>query len=113
MTEQANLFEPASGIQKALESPIAANADPDTSHEAARKITDSGKREGQLMGVLALVKRYPLCTSMELAIRSRTYDRYILARRLPELASGGLVLRRTPRQCTVSGLRAITWEAAT
>ena len=97
-------------IEKAMRHPIAAAYDPETSRESAEKITASGKREGQLQGVLALVKRYPLSTSLELASHS-SFDRYVIARRLPELASAHLVVRRSPRECLVSGNKSVTWEA--
>lgn len=54
-------------IELALQCPVAANADPVTSHQAAREVTRSGKRASQLFGVLELVKKHPLSTSLELA----------------------------------------------
>lgn len=107
MSTQGQLFP---GIQAALRSPVAASADPETSHLAAKEITESGTREIQLHKVLELVRKYPLCTSMELSVRGKM-DRYVTARRLPELAAGHLVSRRTARTCTVSGKKAVTWEA--
>ena len=97
-------------IDKALEHPIAANLDPVTSFQAAKEITASGKRHGQLIGVLALVKLYPRSTSLELS-RHSGFDRYVIARRLPELASAGLVVRRDARLCMVGNRPAVTWEA--
>ena len=97
-------------IGQALEHPIAANADPTTSFLAAKEVTQSGNREGQLLGVLALVKRYPQSTSLELSRRSGL-DRYVIARRLPELASAGLVIQCAARRCMVGNRPAVTWEA--
>ena len=97
------------GIERALRVLVAAKNDPAPSKEAAEAITRSGKREGQLLGVLALVRRYPLSTSLELSRHG--FDRYVIARRLPELAAAGLVLRRKVRQCTVGNRPATTWEA--
>ena len=109
MIQQQFEFAP-SLIQAAMKRPIAAKDDPETSFLAAKRITESGKREGQLQGVLALVRKYPLSTSLELASHSQ-FDRYVIARRLPELASAGLIARRGPRICTVSGSKAVIWEA--
>lgn len=96
--------------KKVMESPIAAKVDPSTSHQAAKEITESGQREIQLRAVLGLVQKYPLCTSLELARRSGL-DRHMIARRLPELRAGHLVNQRSARCCTVSGKKAVTWEA--
>lgn len=90
--------------------PIARRSDPETSHLAAGEVTASGRREGQLLGVLALVRKYPLSTSLELAQKS-TFDRYVTARRLPELEHSGLVVKRAARLCTVGNRLAVTWEA--
>ena len=109
MNQDAFEFAP-NPIHKALQHPIAASADPETSHSAGREITASGKRHGQLLGVLALVKRYPRLTSLELS-RKSTFDRFITARRLPELASAGLVIRGAARRCTVGNRASVTWEA--
>ncbi len=69
--------------------PIARKTDPESSHEAAARITDSGKRKRQIDEALARVRRHPGKTSLELS--DMELDRYILARRLPELEKLGLV----------------------
>jgi hypothetical protein len=97
-------------IDQALAVPVARRSDPEPSHSAAREMTSSGRREGQLQGVLALVRKYPLSTSLELASRSQ-FDRYVIARRLPELERAHLVTKRSVRQCTVGNRPATTWEA--
>lgn len=101
---QQSLFE------EALSTPIARASDPRTSHLSAREVTESGTRERQLDRCLELVKRYPLSTSAELA-KFGKIDRYIAGRRLPELMEGKLVMQRAARYCTVSGRKAVTWEA--
>lgn len=103
----------APGIERALRSPIAASSDPDTSHLAAKAVTESGQREGQLLAVLAVLKKYPRLTSMELAHHASEPDkmRFICARRLPELERGGLVRRAGKRECSISGMKATIWEA--
>lgn len=108
---QQHLFDNATfaAIEKSLRAPISAKADPSTSREAAAKITHSGKREGQQLAALALVRKYPGCTSLELARKGGTMDRYVLARRLPEIERGGLVYQSTPKVCGISGHKAVTW----
>lgn len=109
---QRHLFDNPvyAGIERALHSPVAARRDPVTSHQAAREITASGKREGQCLAVLALVKKYPRRTSLELS-HCGGLERHTIARRLPELEKGGLIKRAGIRECAV-GLRLATiWEA--
>lgn len=110
---QGHLFEsPISvGIDRAMRSPVSATADPDTSHQAAKEITASGQREGQCLGVLALVKRYPDCTAFELSVKGRTYDRYIIGRRLSELEHGKLIRKSGTKVCGISGHKACIWQA--
>ena len=110
---QGHLFESPQivGIERALRSHISAKADPRTSKEAEGAITSSGLREGQCLGVLALVRKFPDSTSLELSVKGRTYDRYIIARRLPELERGGLIAKSGVKVCGVSGKKATTWKA--
>lgn len=111
---QGHLFEsPISvGIDQAMRAPISASADPDTSRLAAAEITKSGKRQGQCMGILALVKKYPDCTSFELSRkRGCKYDRSTVAKRLPNLEHGKLVFKSGTKVCGVSGKKAVTWRA--
>lgn len=91
--------------------PIARKSDPVSSKEAAHKLTDSGKRQTQCNTILALVKRYPGRTSLELAELTFEFDRYIFARRLADLEHMGLVRKASVRTCKESGNRAVTWEA--
>lgn len=94
-------------------SPIARRTDPITSHEAADAITKDGTRASQRHTVLLMVRRRPGHTSAELAA-SNNADRYVLARRLPDLRDhGGLVYNGLePRVCKVTGKRAQTWWPA-
>lgn len=90
--------------------PIARDSDPESSHEAAREITQSGARMRQLEIVLNAVRERPGCTSLELSTRIRL-DRYAVARRLPELESAGLIRRGEIRLCSVGERKGITWYA--
>lgn len=88
--------------------PIARNADPISSHLAAREITESGVRGNQAQVAFSAVQRHPGLTSFELSNHC-WLDRYQAARRLPELQESGLVEKAMIRRCTVSGRPAVTW----
>jgi len=92
-----------------IQTPAARNSDPETSHLAAEEITKSGKRKAQQQKVLNAVKKFPNRTSAEIANRSKL-DRYAVARRLPELATAGLVKRGNARQCRINHRQAIVWS---
>ncbi len=89
--------------------PIAANVDPVTSHFAAAEITRSGLRSCQKAAVLAGLRMYPNLTSAELAV-TWALDRYLVARRLPDLMHDGLVEQGEIRNCRVTGRKAVTWK---
>lgn len=86
----------------------ARNTDPDTSHEAAHELVDSGAQAQQQAQVATAVRQYPGLTSRELAF-SAGLDRHMVARRLPELESDGLVVHGAPRICSMSRKRCQTW----
>ena len=92
--------------------PLARNADPLSSHVAAEEVAASGRRDSQKREILEWLRSHagdgPV-TSMELA-RSAGLDRYVVARRLPDLERDGLVRRCAMRECGVSGRPAITWR---
>lgn len=92
--------------------PIAANLDPITSHIAADSITRSGVRGNQKRKVLDALERYPGRTSAELAL-AMAADRYMVAKRLPDLLHDGLVEQGAIRACRVSGRPAVTWRVKT
>ena len=88
--------------------PIARHNDPETSHAAAEEITKSGARGRQAMEVLEALRQHPSSTSAELAEASGI-DRYVTARRLPELEKAGFVARSLIRPCKATGRKALTW----
>ena len=83
---------------------------PLTSHLAADEITRSGKRASQKAEIVSWLRmqQRPL-TSMEIA-HAATMDRYMVARRLPDLERDGRVERCAMRECTESNRPAITWR---
>jgi hypothetical protein len=99
--------------------PRARTTDPETSHEAAAKVLASGQlRESQRITLDAVTSR-PGSTAVELAAalagtpcrglaRDRSWWRFELSRRLPELVPVH-VRRGKPRECRVSGSCQTTW----
>lgn len=80
-------------------------SDPDTSHEAAKEVEDSGKASAQRSRCLALVRKSPGMTAGEIQARLG----FLAHKRLPELRDLYLVRNGEARKCTVSGTRRITW----
>jgi len=90
-----------------IRTPASRTSDPVTSHEAEEEITANGKRQAQQNEVLAMVQRNQGCTSAEIAAAEEV-DRYMVARRLPELAPDH-VFKGKPRKCRESDRRAVVW----
>ena len=90
----------------------ARSTDPQTSHDAARHIVSSGQQALQQNQALDAVRCHPGLTSNELA-QASGFDRYMLARRLPELCDHDRVVRGDARKCDVSGRSAATWWPVT
>lgn len=83
--------------------------DPASSHEAAARIENTGKAEGQRMRFLAAVQQHPGLTAAELAQHTPGLDRYAANRRLADLAEEGVVYRGDIRECAVLHTRCMTW----
>lgn len=91
--------------------PLAAAGDPASSHLAAHELTSSGRRDSQKREILEWLRRQPRpLTSAEIA-HAASIDRYVCARRLPDLQRDGLVERCAMRECVATGRQAITWRA--
>lgn len=99
---------PTHGLQQPA-SNLARRSDPETSHEAAQEVTDSGSADQQRSIVAALVRKYPSRTSDELAQLTPRLDRWQAARRLPEVERAGLIQRGEARHSEVSGRKGVTW----
>lgn len=87
---------------------LARSIDISTSHEAGSYVAASGIQRDQRSMAAAAVKRHPGLTSMKLADVTGL-DRYMLARRLPELLKTKQVWRGPAMPCPVSGRSACTW----
>ncbi len=108
MTIQPGLFDPIEPFPN--REPIAANADPASSHIAAREITESGLRGRQKREVLEALRACGMQrTSAEVAYDSKL-DRHMVARRLPDLREDGLVEQCEMHTCGVTGRKAVTWR---
>ena len=94
--------------------PRARTTDARSSHEAAALVERTGTAKAQAQRVYTALLRYPNSTSMELS-RSARIERYVVARRLPELAAAGRVERIEPTEntapCAISNKRVIRWCA--
>ncbi|MDE2100900.1 MAG: winged helix-turn-helix domain-containing protein [Patescibacteria group bacterium] len=90
--------------------PIAANQDPETSHESARRVNASGSRKAHARMVLELVRLHPGSTSCELHAAQYVLDRHEVSRRLSDLLHAGLVRQETARPCRIKGTRMVTWR---
>ncbi|MFG6111151.1 winged helix-turn-helix domain-containing protein [Stenotrophomonas nematodicola] len=86
----------------------ARDTDIGTSHEAAVHVVATGIQAWQQDRAAAAVKAHPGLTSMELA-KATGHDRYMLARRLPELLDTARVWRGPKKTCKVSRISACTW----
>lgn len=97
------LFDPA---------PLAATADPDTSHASAREHVASGAQGEHCRRVLELVRMAPGSTYVELwegqSGRQILRDVEIM-RRLNDLRHAGLVRQGPPRTCRVKGTKMVVW----
>lgn len=82
--------------------------DPETSQIAAQRHVDSKANEHQREHVLACLRKYFGCTSSELA-QHFSLDRFMVARRLPDLEKLGLAYKGNKRICAVSGSLCVTW----
>lgn len=91
----------------------ARNDDPSSSHEAAEHVVSSGLQAQQHSLAASAVHKHPGLTSLELA-RATGLDRFMLARRLPELQRNGLIVRGMVRKCSASnGRSGVTWFPVT
>lgn len=92
--------------------PLTAKGDPWTSREAARELTRSGMRAEQKLAVLKALQQHPGTTSAELA-RESGLDRFLCARRLPDLRADDLVTNGVPQEtrvCRVTGRPSLVWR---
>ena len=90
--------------------PRAANVDPATSHEAARKIAEHADKQAEVVAEAVIAN--PGHTSAELA-SMHGLDRHMVARRLPEAERAGWVRRGAAKVCSVTGHKALTWTSET
>lgn len=109
MEPQQLLFFPADEATAAETKPLVHRADPITSLMAARELVESGRLGQQLHAVLAALRAWSGSTSDELAEQSGI-DRFVCARRLPDLARLGLAKKGPRRESRMTGRQGVTWE---
>ncbi len=91
--------------------PLARNTDPQTSHDAARAETASGRAACHRRIALETLRKHPGCTSGELALWC-TLKRHQAARRLSDLKSAGLAVHGDARLCRIVRRSCVTWWPA-
>ncbi len=103
MSDQRDLFGDT-------EPPRARPSHPDTSHEAARAITQDGTVGRNQNRTLDALRRHPGMTTNELedidGVRGGTYRK-----RMSELETMGLAFRVAKRPCRITHRNAYAWEA--
>lgn len=97
-----------------LEDRLSRKNDPVTSHIAAQDIVSSGvfERQKDIVYDFLIEKNMEGInpTSAELAAMGNM-DRYTPSRRLPDLEKEGKVKKMSPRTCTVTKKKCVTWFA--
>ncbi len=85
------------------------NTDPVSSYDSAKEHFNSGAHECQKQRVLEALTQFPNSTSHELAHKSGL-DRYMIARRLPDLEHNELVKKSGTRKCSISSRQVTVWD---
>jgi predicted transcriptional regulator len=88
--------------------PLSRQTDPGTSRLAAKELAASGIYGRQKRMVYEGLKRNNGTTSAELAQRIGV-DRYVTARRLPDLEREGIVRKGPARLCEITNSLCVTW----
>lgn len=95
--------------------PMARKSDPVTSHQAARRVRESGRASSNRDRIHACLALHgDAVTAIELLGRmgeDDPIDRHEISRRLPELEREGRVKRGPRRLCRVRGTSMTTWLA--
>lgn len=85
-------------------------SDPETSHQAARRLTESGALVGRRREVWQALHDRPGATAGELA-EALGWERGEVSKRLPELERMNSATRGPARECRVKGSTMATWTA--
>jgi len=91
-----------------FDKPLYRKTDPETSRMAAEGMVVAGEWQRQKDMVYENLKRFNGSTSAELASFMNT-DRYITARRLPDLQREGKAVKGHIRLCNITGRACVTW----
>lgn len=90
--------------------PLAARNDPETSHQAAEEMVQTGRLAFQHKQTLEALRKFPGLTSEELSYKSGL-DYHAVARRLPDLEKLGKAFKGPNRICKRSSRNRVTWYA--
>lgn len=110
MPKQFDFFA-AFDAKEITRSELARGTDPQTSHEAAEKLIQTGTASNQRNACLAVLQQEDGLTSAEVGQRlGGGYNaRYVAGRRLPDLEKLKLVKKGTIRVCQANQTKAVTW----
>ena len=89
-----------------MTTPIARPTDPETSHEAAESITDSGRRQSLAAQLLRVIKAQPGLTGGEISEVSGI-ERWAVTKRLSDLKNNGQAIQGPARPW--HGKNQVTW----
>ena len=109
-----NLFDENPVTRQPVVNPAARAKDPASSHEAAKRMKDSGQAQAQAARIFQFLqsRHREEFTSREIA-EALGMCRYAVARRVPDLRKLGKVARDAAgRECRIAGKKAVTWRAA-
>ena len=96
----------------AVAAPVVARArrtDPESSHEAARRVTDNGTAETHESRILECL-RWAACpvTASEIGMDLKLTNVQVL-RRMKSMEKRGLIQRFPRRHCRASGIKVVCW----
>ncbi len=92
--------------------PAARSSDPPTSHKAANRITDSGRRASLNQSVFTFLRSSgEALTYREIAARIGEQDATSVMRRLNDLRRSGSVEKCGERNCSINGNLMTMWRA--
>ena len=95
------------GVSGVAHPPIARNTDPTTSRVGAAEVEASGRRQTHASACLAVIRRHPGKTAIELGVLTGL-GHVRAQRRISDLFNRGLVIQGEPRRSS-SGRLAVTW----
>jgi len=109
LKQRPDVLKLGQNFEKDFARPLSHRNDSLGSYQSGERMLKFGKLRGQTQAVYNALKSHPNKTSAELA-RLSDLDRYMVARRLPVLASRGLAERGPERLCSICRCQCFTWR---